>query len=46
MNSGLDESAFQNNHLSLDEIKNYLPKVKVIKKEPNSYNGNYILIWK
>ncbi len=46
MNSGLDESAFQNNHLSLDEIKNYLPKVKIIKEEPYTHKGNYILIWK
>ena len=46
MNSGVEESACKNNHLSLDEIKKYLPKAKIIKEEPLTHKGNYILIWK
>lgn len=45
MNSGVEESACKNNHLSLEEIKSYLPNIKTIKEEPNTHKGNYILVW-
>jgi putative sugar O-methyltransferase len=45
MNSGLDTSAFQKNHLSLKEITSLMPNIKIIPEEPLTYKGNYIIVW-
>jgi hypothetical protein len=45
MNSGLDTSAFQKNHLSLKEITNLMPNIKIIPEEPLTSKGNYIIVW-
>jgi len=45
MNSGLDTSAFQKNHLSLKEITNLMPNIKIIPEEPLTGEGNYIIVW-
>jgi putative sugar O-methyltransferase len=45
MNSGLDTSAFQKNHLSLKEITNLMPNIKIIPEEPLTCKGNYIIVW-
>jgi putative sugar O-methyltransferase len=45
MNSGLDTSAFLKNHLSLKEITNLMPSIKIIPEKPLTHKGNYIIIW-
>jgi len=45
MNSGKKESSFNENHYSLAELKEYLPKFK-IKKDISNVPGNYIIYWK
>jgi hypothetical protein len=45
MNSGLSNSAFQSDKLSMQELKNYLPKFEVIEERPLTHPGNYIIIW-
>ena len=45
MNSGKKESSFKENHYSLSELKEYLPKFK-IKKDISNVPGNYIIYWK
>ena len=44
MNSGLIKSDSKNN-LLLEDIKPYLPNVKIIKEEPKTAENNYIVIW-
>lgn len=44
MNSGLIKSDSKNN-LLLEDIKSYLPNVKIIKEEPKTAENNYIVIW-
>jgi putative sugar O-methyltransferase len=45
MNSGLETSAFKKNHLSLKEITNLMPNIKIIPEEPLTFKDNYIIIW-
>lgn len=45
MNSGLPNSAFQSDKLSLAELKNLLPKFDVIDEKPLTHPGNYIIVW-
>ena len=45
MNSGLSNSAFQNDKLSLQELKKYLPKFEVIEERPLTHPANYIIVW-
>jgi putative sugar O-methyltransferase len=45
MNSGLSNSAFQSDKLSLQDLKNHLPKFEVIEERPLTHSGNYIIIW-
>ena len=45
MNSGLDTSAFQKKHLSLKEITNLMPNIKIVPEEPLTSKGNYIIVW-
>lgn len=45
MNSGLPNSAFQNDKLSIQDLKKYLPKFEVIEEKPLTHPGNYVIIW-
>ena len=45
MNSGLTNSAFQTDKLSLAELKNLLPKFEIIDEKPLIHPGNYIIVW-
>jgi phospholipid N-methyltransferase len=45
MNSGLKNSNFRENHLSLEEIKDYIPGIKILSEVPDSNSNNYIIIW-
>lgn len=45
MNSGLSNSAFKNDKLSLQDLKKYLPKFEIIEEKPLTHPGNYIIIW-
>lgn len=45
MNSGLTNSAFQTDKLSLAELKNLLPKFDIIDEKPLTHPGNYIIVW-
>jgi putative sugar O-methyltransferase len=45
MNSGLENSNFKKNHLSLEQIKNYIPEIKILPEEPDSYSNNYVIVW-
>lgn len=45
MNSGLPNSAFSNNKLTITELKNILPKFDVIEEKPLTHPGNYIIVW-
>jgi putative sugar O-methyltransferase len=44
MNSGKENSNFKN-HLSLEEIRNYIKNITILEEEPNTSEGNYIIIW-
>ena len=44
MNSGKDDS-IKENCLSIEDIKYYLPNLKIIKEEPKTQDKNYIIIW-
>ena len=45
MNSGLDNSTFGKNHLSLKQITNLMPNIKIISEEPLKSKNNYIIVW-
>ncbi len=45
MNSGLETSAFKTNHLSLKEITNLMPNIKIKPEEPLTAKDNYIIVW-
>ena len=44
MNSGKKNSTFKK-HLLIEEIKNYIKDIKILKEEPNTNEENYIIIW-
>ena len=44
MNSAKENSTIKK-HLSLEEIKNYIKDIKILEEEPNTSEGNYIIIW-
>jgi phospholipid N-methyltransferase len=44
MNSGKENSVLKK-HLLLEEIKNYIKDITILEEEPNTYEGNYIIIW-
>ena len=46
MNSGKKNSMFKKNHLSLSELKKYLPKFKIKSEFINNNFNNYIIYWK
>jgi hypothetical protein len=45
MNSGKKNSAFKNNHLSLDDLEKLLPDFEVVPERPSTHKENYIIIW-
>lgn len=45
MNSGLSSSTFKGNFLTIEQLKELLPEIQVIKEEPETAHGNYIIIW-
>lgn len=45
MNSGKNNSAFVEDKLSLDELKDLLPPFEIIPEIPLTHPENYILIW-
>ena len=44
MNSGFIKSD-SNNNLHKEDIKLYLPNLKIINEEPRTAENNYIIIW-
>jgi len=44
MNSGIEKSDFKK-HLSLEELKKYLKGSIILEEQPNTSEGNYILVW-
>jgi putative sugar O-methyltransferase len=44
MNSGMEKSGLKK-HLSLEEIKNYIKGAIILEEQPNTSEGNYIIIW-
>lgn len=45
MNSGMSSSPFQGDFLSTDQLKELLPDIEIIKEEPETASGNYLVIW-
>jgi len=45
MNSGLENSVFTKNHLSLEKIKILIPNIKILKEEDYDTHNNYVIIW-
>lgn len=45
MNSGQENSAFQDDKLSLNELKNLLPNFELFPERPITHTGNYIIVW-
>lgn len=45
MNSGLPNSAFQHDKLSLAELEKLLPKFDIIAECPLTHPDNYIIVW-
>ena len=45
MNSGLSNSVFKNDKLSLDELRDLLPEFNVLDDNPLNYPGTYIIVW-
>lgn len=45
MNSGLKNSILNVNHLSIEELKKYLPEFEMFPELPLTAPNNYILVW-
>jgi len=45
MNSGMNNSCFTKNKLSLDELRRLLPAFEVFEEKPLTFANNYIIIW-
>lgn len=45
MNSGLPNSAFQGDKLTLLDLQSLLPKFEIIAEKPLTHPGNYIIVW-
>lgn len=45
MNSGLKESMFQDNKLSLAELRDLLPDFETLPETPADHPGNYVIVW-
>jgi hypothetical protein len=44
MNSGMSSSTFKGNFLSIDKLKEFLPEIQIKKEEPETANGNYVIV--
>jgi hypothetical protein len=45
MNSGMNESAYQQDKLTLTELKSLLPNFEIYQEKPLTHLGNYIIVW-
>jgi len=45
MNSGLPNSVFKNNKMTIDELRKHLPEFEILEERPNTTPGNYIIVW-
>lgn len=45
MNSGQPDSIFQDDKLSLNELRQLLPKFEVLPERPLTARGNYLIVW-
>ena len=45
MNSGLDNSDFTHNKLSIEELKKLLPPFEIIEEKPITKDNNYVIVW-
>ncbi len=45
MNSGTSNAAFNDDKLSLAELRDLLPKFEVLPEEPLTHPANYIIVW-
>jgi hypothetical protein len=45
MNSGLTNSAFHRDKMSISELKTQLPKFEILNEAPLTHPGNYIIVW-
>jgi hypothetical protein len=45
MNSGLSNSYYQHNKLSVDQLRELLPDFEVLPEQPLTCPGNYIIAW-
>jgi hypothetical protein len=45
MNSGLEDSCFTKNKLSLDRLKQLLPPFEIMEEKPLTFRKNYIIVW-
>lgn len=45
MNSGMPNSVFQDDKLSLQELADLLPKFEILEEDPLGHVGNYIIVW-
>jgi putative sugar O-methyltransferase len=45
MNSGTSKAAFQDDKLSLTELRALLPDFETLPEEPLTHPGNYIIVW-
>jgi putative sugar O-methyltransferase len=45
MNSGMNESAYQHDKLTLTELKSLLPNFEIYQEKPLTHLGNYIIVW-
>jgi hypothetical protein len=44
MNSGLPNSVFKNNKMTIDELRKHLPEFEILEERPNTTPGNYIIV--
>jgi hypothetical protein len=45
MNSGLNDSLFKNNRLSVDDLRRHLPEFEIVAENPLTAPDNYIIVW-
>jgi hypothetical protein len=45
MNSGTSDGAFQDDKISLDELRDLLPNFETLPEEPVTHPGNYVIVW-
>ena len=45
MNTGIEDYNTNENKLKIDEIKKYLPDIKILEESPKSCFSNYLIVW-